>query len=360
MSYSVIIGGDYGMKTISEVSDIVNMTCRTIRLYEEEGVVSKPKTKNKYGYFLYSDDDVKKLWQIRFYKEVGYNHKQIKAIFTNPNYNEQEELKKAVELLERKKEELEQLIQEAKAMTELPFTPLVLKFAIPTLEDATYNDVTSVFSAIANYSPTEEEMDASYVDVLTKEEEERYFNTYEKIFEIKNRGFPYDDSYVQEYVRQLYLIESKQYSGSVLMFSYGNMINYPDSEIAKEIDDEYGKGSSKFLFKAIYHFCTINSDNETDNLLNDSLVNLERLARKRCTTNSSEVQNEVANIFEYCTRMKYLNFEGQINMLYNMSQLFNSKEYKEVIDNGAEKGISWFISRAIEIFYNNIKKQKEV
>lgn len=43
-----------------------------------------------------------------------------------------------------------------------------------------------------------------------------------------------------------------------------------------------------------------------------------------------------------------------MNLLSSFSDLFASNEYKQIIDNGRDKGISWFISRVLKIYIKNI------
>ena len=51
--------------------------------------------------------------------------------------------------------------------------------------------------------------------------------------------------------------------------------------------------------------------------------------------------------------------EAQIKMLAAFSDLFGSQEAKIALDNGGEKGISWFISRAIKIYCNHQQEAME-
>ena len=72
------------MKTVTKAADIVGLTVRMIQEYEKYGVAIKPTERNKYGYLMYDDDAIDRLWQIRFYRELGYDKKAIKAVFDDP------------------------------------------------------------------------------------------------------------------------------------------------------------------------------------------------------------------------------------------------------------------------------------
>lgn len=72
------------MKTVTKAADIVGLTVRMIQEYEKYGVAIKPTERNKYGYLMYDDDAIDRLWQIRFYRELGYDKKAIKTVFDDP------------------------------------------------------------------------------------------------------------------------------------------------------------------------------------------------------------------------------------------------------------------------------------
>ena len=75
------------MKTITDAAKIVGLSRRVIQEYEKDGIAIKPKQKNKYGYLIYDDVTIDRLWQIRFYRELGYDKRAIKAVFDNPDYD---------------------------------------------------------------------------------------------------------------------------------------------------------------------------------------------------------------------------------------------------------------------------------
>ena len=47
-------------------------------------------------------------------------------------------------------------------------------------------------------------------------------------------------------------------------------------------------------------------------------------------------------------------------MLSSFQKVYASNEMKKIVDGGSEKGYSWFISRSIEIYMENIKKKGEL
>ena len=94
------------MKTLHEVTQIVGMTRRVIQEYEKAGLATAPTATNKYGHLLYADKEIDRLWQIRFYRELGYGKNEMKAVFNNPHYNRKEALSFQIAQLEKKKKHL--------------------------------------------------------------------------------------------------------------------------------------------------------------------------------------------------------------------------------------------------------------
>ena len=66
------------MKGIKEVSSLVGVTKRTLQYYDEEGLLNSKRSNNNYR--LYDDNALEELWQILFYKEMGFELKSIKTI----------------------------------------------------------------------------------------------------------------------------------------------------------------------------------------------------------------------------------------------------------------------------------------
>lgn len=346
------------MKTLREVSEIVGMTRRMIQEYENyEGynLATTPTTKNKYGYLLYDDKDIERLWMIRFYRELKYKKKQIAEVFSNPDYNMKEELEKIILSLEEEREKLDNLIKTAKAMHELDINPISLKFMSACMGNTSFDDTVAIFIAGSQIYGDPNVTEDMYVDILTEEDYDEIYDIEDKVAELRECGYSYDDMVVQEKVREIYKIQSKGFAGSVMYFSYYSMIFTPGTESATSDDKIYGVGYSEYMYRAIHFFCMNNSDNEFDKPLLTALDNIEKLARNHFSFMSVEVQNEVKEIHNYYLKMKGLSEEGQLESVAYIGKIFSSDAIKKIVDNGAEKGLSWFLSRAIEIY---IEKNK--
>ncbi|MFR5368437.1 MAG: MerR family transcriptional regulator [Faecalibacterium sp.] len=95
------------MKTSSEVATLVGIKRQRIQEYEKAGIALKPRVK-EHGYWQYGEREIERLWQIKFYQELGFRVPDIKAIFSNPNYNKHDEIENLIAGLEQKKKSLNQ------------------------------------------------------------------------------------------------------------------------------------------------------------------------------------------------------------------------------------------------------------
>lgn len=96
-------------KTVNEISKLTGITVRALHYYDQIGLL-KPSDTSCSGYRLYSDKDVIILQKILFLKEIGFELKQIKELLYKTQYDEKETLIKQKEILNLKKERIDNLI----------------------------------------------------------------------------------------------------------------------------------------------------------------------------------------------------------------------------------------------------------
>ena len=343
------------MKTLNEVTQIVGMTRRVIQEYEKAGLAKTPTTTNKYGYLLYDEQAIDLLWQIRFYRELGFDKKEIKKILSDPAFSRHDILKSQIELLERKKEDLEHLIETAKAMDELGVDISCIHSAFSGLDEASYNELSPVMGTLFKINRQQSPSEDCFNGVLSEEDEDVWFSAAESVIDYWKQGLSYQSEEVQSKIRIMHNITSKEISDSILLFSWCNMYFSEGSEVSQYIDEAYGKGASSFLFEACRTYCFSNANNETDALFNKTLESIGDLGIKKYPASSEEVQREVSKLHKFYSGIHVISPFVQLQLLENLGNAFGSKAYKELIDNGAEKGIAWFISRSIQIYCEHQK-----
>ena len=75
--------------TVQKLGLIAGISTRTLRYYDEIGIL-KPARINSSGYRIYGQDEVDKLQQILFYRELGVSLESIKDIVTAPSFDRAE------------------------------------------------------------------------------------------------------------------------------------------------------------------------------------------------------------------------------------------------------------------------------
>lgn len=98
------------MKTVKEVSEITGISIRTLRYYDEIGLL-KPTELTEAGYRLYDNKALEKLQEIMFFRELEVPLVDIKKIMDTPNYDKEQVLLTQKNMLERKRNRLTGIIE---------------------------------------------------------------------------------------------------------------------------------------------------------------------------------------------------------------------------------------------------------
>lgn len=96
--------------TIGNLSEISGVTRRTLRYYDEIGIL-RPKIINESGYRIYTNEEVDKLQQILFYKNMNLSINEIKKLINDKSTDEMKILEEHYKNLLNQKENLENLIK---------------------------------------------------------------------------------------------------------------------------------------------------------------------------------------------------------------------------------------------------------
>lgn len=94
--------------TIKEIADLADVTTRTIRYYDEIGLLSPAETREN-GYRYYNRDSLLRLQQILFFRELGVPLKEIYRMINHPDF-------KLVEALEKHQSSLKIRVKRVNAM----------------------------------------------------------------------------------------------------------------------------------------------------------------------------------------------------------------------------------------------------
>lgn len=98
------------MRTVKEVSQLTGISIRTLRYYDEIGLL-KPARISENQYRFYDDKALEKLQEIMFFKEMDIPLETIKKLLENPELDRKEILLFQKTLLERKRNRLNGIIE---------------------------------------------------------------------------------------------------------------------------------------------------------------------------------------------------------------------------------------------------------
>ena len=103
-------GKEAPMKTIKDVSKISGVSIRTLRYYDEIGLL-KPTALTAAGYRLYDSRALEKLQEIMFFRELEIPLEDIRKIMENPLLNKDRILAAQKSMLEKKRNRLDGIIE---------------------------------------------------------------------------------------------------------------------------------------------------------------------------------------------------------------------------------------------------------
>ena len=106
------------MKKLSEVCKLLGVTRKTLRGYDEIGLLH-PTDKTQSDYWLYDEKAIRILMAIQIFVEAGYTRKEIKDIFESSEMGFSDVIKQLETRLNDKKKQIEEMQKRTEAMLNL-------------------------------------------------------------------------------------------------------------------------------------------------------------------------------------------------------------------------------------------------
>lgn len=103
------------MMTVHEVSKITGVSIRALHHYDNIGLLPAADL-TEAGYRLYDDAALERLQIILLFKELEFSLKDIKKIIDSPDFDREKALEQQIQLLELRKEHLQNLIELARGI----------------------------------------------------------------------------------------------------------------------------------------------------------------------------------------------------------------------------------------------------
>ena len=342
-------------KTIKEIESTVGLSRSVIYKLKDDKVFDalnmKLKT-NERARLVFDDNDINNLWLIKFYKDMGYTHKQIRELFENPNFDRTAALNKQISYLENQVEYYQKLLKVAKDIVDIGVTPATLKRGMP--DDITYYQMLDIVYLIGASCPDENNELAK--EFFNEDKCKSILDTIDKINDCRNSGNSAESDAVQKYVSELqselsgYLSDSNYaFHSFALGFSSG-------TEASKDIDNYFGEGTSEYIYQACdYHYRNRNDSTSFDRILAETLTQIIILASKNNPPESSVVQEEIKKLYDYFLAMKFINENDRKQAMSSMiiNAVVLNPEIKRVGQQAIDM-IASYCKKALEKFFSDI------
>ena len=240
------------MMTVKKVSDLTGVSVRTLQYYDKIGLLS-PTELTGAGYRLYDDTALERLQQILLFRELEFPLKEIKAILDSPNFDSKKALSQQIELLELKKQHLENLINFARGIKMIGVRAVDFSAFDRTKIDEYAKKAREQWSDTDAYKEFIEK-----TKDRTQEEDELLAEGFMSLFvefgTMKNESPDLDKVQLQVKKIQDYITEHLYTCTDTILASLGKMY-VGGGDLTDNIDNSCGNGTAAFVAKAIEHYC---------------------------------------------------------------------------------------------------------
>ena len=241
------------MMTVHEVSKLTGVSIRTLQYYDRIGLLH-PARYTDAGYRLYDDTALETLQQILLFRELEFSLSEIRQIIQNPSFDRRKALDQQIELLQLKKEHLENLITLARGIR---LTGVKHHMDFSAFDTRKMDEYAAQAKASWGSTPEYREYEQK-ARGRTREENaalaEEMMNIFREFGAIREKSPASDTAQalvkkLQDFITEhMYTCSEKVLSGLGMMYAGGG-------EMTQNIDRYGGNGTADFVNKAIQAFC---------------------------------------------------------------------------------------------------------
>ena len=240
------------LKTVKQVSDLCNVSVRTLHYYDQIGLLS-PAVVTDAGYRYYGEAELLRLSQILLYRELEFSLADIREMLASPTFDERRALDQQIELLELKKEHLETLLKKANEMRQKGGN--VVDFS--AFDKSKLEDYAARAKAEWGQTEAYKEYEKRAKNRTAEDEKiagEGLMEFFKKFGKIKEQNPAEDEAQeivkaLQEYISEHFYTCTKPILGSL------GQLYAAGGEFTENIDRVGGDGTAVFAAKAIEIYC---------------------------------------------------------------------------------------------------------
>lgn len=276
------------MKTVKEMSEITGVSIRTLRYYDEIGLL-KPTQLTEAGYRLYDNKSLEKLQQIMFFRELEIPLTDISNIMDNPDYDKEQALLTQKSLLENKRNRLNGIIElitdVMKGVNTMSFEAFsdndVQKMLDHTLENMSeeilaeqvkkygslekyreyltlgFQNEHAVADVLKWYGSKEKAVEAVLQSVPNKEEQTQQqaknVEIYKQLMQAKETGNPALEKEAIANLSELYKKMFNLDNARAILLDLAKEYTEYD-KLAEATDNQFGEGCAEYTAQAIYRY----------------------------------------------------------------------------------------------------------
>lgn len=240
------------MMTVHEVSKLAGVSIRTLHYYDKIGLLH-PTGYTDAGYRLYSDADLERLQHILLFCELEFPLKDIKAILNSPDFDRGKALQQQIELLQLKKEHIENLINFALGIKMLGVKHMDFKAFDRSKLDEYSRQAKELYGNTPEYKELKEKQ-KNRTDDEEKLLADRFMLLFKEAGEIKDTDPASEPA--QDLVRRIqgFITEHMYTCSDQILRGLGKMYS-GGGDFTKNIDEYGGEGTGEFVDKAIQIYC---------------------------------------------------------------------------------------------------------
>jgi len=248
--------------TIKKVADLAGISVRTLHYYDQIGLL-RPSFSAANGYRYYTENELMKLQQILFFRELEFSLEQIKEMMKSPMFDAEKVLIEQRELLRLKRDRLDNLLntiddtlESKKGGEGMSDDQILGNFSKKQMEE--YKEEAKKRWGQTNAWKQSQERTKNWTDEDYKRIAKEGEKWTKKLAEMRNKEFAPESPEIQEMVSQHYNSLRSFYEPNLEMYKgLGQM--YVDDPRFTAYYDRFGKGLAIFLRDAMLIFVERNT-----------------------------------------------------------------------------------------------------
>ena len=240
------------MMTVKQVSELTGVSIRTLRYYDEIGLLP-PASHTEGGYRLYDDTALERLQQILLFRELEFPLQDIVRIVNSPDFDRKKALEQQIELLELKKQHLENLISFARGIKLLG----VRAVNFSAFDTSKLDEYAKRAKEQWGNTPEYKELKEKESKRSPEEEQqlmERFMSLFAEFGELKGGSPESEEAQAMVKKLQSFITEHFYNCTDKILAGLGKMYA-GGGEISENIDKVGGRGTADFAAAAIEVYC---------------------------------------------------------------------------------------------------------